>query len=406
MPYGLDPSIMMQKTVAPAFGGAVEQGMTIADMMQQRQQRGLQMQGEQQGIQQTALKMQHQQAIQNAFKSATNSETGELDFQKIRPQLYAIDPEYGKEFDQSQGMVSYHNMMAQNMKERSDAAMQNIQNKSDFYQQKTQELQQAHDKSRMDSLSNGLYNVNDPKQYAAMYPHLIEQGYDPKELADPNKPEDFKAWKDSLHAAHPPLGAIGIEQKQEISNKKPNKGIGGASSNVLDPKTEAKLSDLLLKDAAIYKRGTNEGKARIEFDAGTEVEDLLNKPKITGYDLQQIQNKMNLHGYTGAANQYIGNTYSKIIGDPQSELNKNQADSLRGVVQGAKRNASAIITDYLNTIGESKKDQLAKSPNNKAALDKLLQRYSYAPTLTSRADVMKLSKDVKFYYGGTLHVRQ
>ena len=266
------------------------------------------------------------------------------------------------------------------MQQNANTKSQLADDKIAFYQSKADAAEKAHADMRMSNLSNGLLGVTDPKAYAAMYPNLIKSGYDPKELADPQKPEEFAGWKAALNAAHPPFAAQKVadtesatakklEQSQEKINLKK-----GSTTTTLDAKTESKLSDYVTKDAPIYKRGTQEGKARAGFDAATEAEELL-KGQANGYALQAIQSKLNIEGNYGALNQGIAQTLSKL-GNPQSLLNDNQKQALLNVVQSEKKNSGRILSNFFSTAEKSKADQFSKSPNNAQAWADLKNQYS------------------------------
>lgn len=209
MEYGLDPAINMQPlpNVVGDLSKGITQGVSIADMMQQGQQRRVQTQG-----------MQQEQAnaagARDAFKQSIDPATGKIDPDKLYAALGQFSPQLANEAQQSHGLIQYHNaaMDAKNteiqtMQQNANTKSQLADDKIAFYQSKADAAEKAHADMRMSNLSNGLLGVTDPKAYAAMYPNLIKSGYDPKELADPNKPEDFAGWKAALNAAHPPFAA-------------------------------------------------------------------------------------------------------------------------------------------------------------------------------------------------------
>jgi hypothetical protein len=138
----INPMINMQLPPAIDFQGPVEKAMSIADMMQQRQQRnqqqplvmqGLQLQNQQaqQGLQQKATAEKHQELISQAFKNSTKDD-GTLDFDKLSSTVGQIDPGYYNELVQARGLVDFHNATMQNQTAETQAKIQQMQESHDL----------------------------------------------------------------------------------------------------------------------------------------------------------------------------------------------------------------------------------------------------------------------------------
>jgi hypothetical protein len=143
-------------------------------------------------------------------------------------------------------------------------------------------------------------------------------------------------------------------------------------------KEEDALSKFITQEMPLYRRGTQEGKAKGGFDAASKTINELNKGNINGYELQDIQNTLNIVENTGALNRTIGELLSKL-GDPKDLLNENQIAALRKVAENDLRSSSNILNKFFNTVRKSKSADFSKYPNQAQAFDELVRQYT-APT--------------------------
>ena len=321
MDFSLNSNIPLAQKLGPEPAEQMQQVMSLGTMANQQQMQRMQ-------IQQQQVSAQHQQLLRDVFTKNTNPQTGEIDFDRIRPQLYAVDPTYGKEFDQAQGMVAYHNMMAKASAERSDAAQKNADSKQQALQDQLDKMTKAQTEMRLNNLSNGLYKVDNFQDFQKMYPHLIDQGYKPEELADPTKPDAFPDWKAALTAAHPPMGMMGMAIKQQQANtaaaRAPSQG-GHFMATVSRPIT--------LPDGSINKNPT-----QADIDAAGVLEGRL-PPDLSfinkrGKDAQPRTDAVNsaLYRLDPTFSQVNAQGDNKYWNSSKTKMQRQAIDAFQGII--------------------------------------------------------------------------
>lgn len=364
----------------PDIGTVINTAMSISDMLNQRKMQNLQMQQVQQQMaaqpqidaakqaQAQAEAERQQQEHQMKLEDHKQKSLGAMGdmFDDIDPDK---DPDWKQkaqeraQFNVDQGIFTP--TVAEQINSMSSEQFKALRNSSNLNKQRA---------------SNPAFGVQGAKA-----------GLEYEQLQEKVKQQEFYSNTMDKFIGRTPTASEIESTRTEIAAKAPNM-LETYNKRFAPPEKPKEGEGPTAKAAEKIKKLVNElytqrahpmTKARIEYEAATDALDILNKPKLTGYDIQQIFNKLNVQGNTGSFYQQASQFASKFTGKPQKELTSAEQNALRNVAERELADNSRKLQKDLDMFEKNFATELRNSPEALDAFNAKRANYAYTPSSAS-----------------------